>query len=45
MQSSNRPLTPLAAVAAGFLAGAVGITCMDAIWLLGKVWGQDKSGI
>jgi hypothetical protein len=34
MQSSNRPLTPLAAVAAGFRVG-IG----TAFWLFSKVWG------
>ena len=37
MQSSNRPivpLTPLAAAAAGFLAGAVGTVCLDTVQYL-----------
>ncbi len=37
MQSSNRPivpLTPLAAVAAGLLAGAVGTVCLDTVQYL-----------
>jgi hypothetical protein len=34
MQSSNRPLTLLAAVAAGLLAGAVGTVCLDAVQYL-----------
>jgi hypothetical protein len=31
MRSRNNPMTPLAAVAAGFLAGAVGTATMDTV--------------
>jgi hypothetical protein len=31
MRSRNQPMTPLAAVAAGLLAGAVGTVCLDAV--------------
>jgi hypothetical protein len=34
MRTSKRPVTPLAAVAAGFLAGAVGTVCLDAVHYL-----------
>ena len=31
MRTRTRPLTPLAAVAAGILSGAVGTVCLDAV--------------
>ncbi len=31
MRTRTRPLTPLAAVAGGILAGAVGTVCLDAV--------------
>ena len=31
MRTRTHPLTPLAAVAAGILAGAVGTVCLDAV--------------
>ena len=32
MHTRKHPMTPLAAVAAGLLAGAVGTACMDTVW-------------
>ena len=34
MRTRKHPLTPLAAVAAGLLAGAVGTVCLDAVQYL-----------
>jgi hypothetical protein len=44
MRIPKSPMTPLAAVAAGFLAGAVGTVCLDAVqYLKYRRAGGDKS--
>jgi hypothetical protein len=44
MRVRNNPLTPLAAVAAGLLAGAVGTVCLDAVhyWKYRRAGGTDS---
>ena len=44
MRSGKHPITPLAAVVAGVLAGVVGTVCMDTVWYVRhRRAGGDKS--
>jgi hypothetical protein len=43
MRSGKHPITPLAAVVGGLLAGVVGTVCIDTVWYVRHRAGGDKS--